>query len=156
MAVALVSTGVQFPDSTIQTTAASSGGMTLISTVSVPGSSSGVSVTGISSYKSIIITTVSVSLTASQRLYAALSTDNGASYSSAVQFTEYATPTYGFIQFFNTNTGANKPYLQVDRTGQDTNYVTVPSAGAVNAIQLSVGGFGAFFSSGTILIYGMS
>lgn len=87
MAVTLVSTGVQFPDSSIQTTAATAGTMTLISTTT---STSGTTVvfTGLtSSYRSyqLVFSNVSSdynSVTANVGTYlvAQLSNNNGASY----------------------------------------------------------------------------
>ena len=61
MAVSLVSTGVQFPDSTIQTTAAGASGLTLLSTVTASSSSTVDIETGIgSSYDFYLITVTNV------------------------------------------------------------------------------------------------
>lgn len=61
MATSLVSTGVQFPDSTIQTTAAGASGLTLLSTVTASSSSTVNIETGIgSSYDFYLITVTNV------------------------------------------------------------------------------------------------
>lgn len=154
MAVALVSTGVQFPDSTIQTTAASSGGMTLISTVACNTGTTDIVVSGIASYKSIIIVTSNVVISGSQRVSVGLSVDNGSTYGSQENWTSIGGAVNGFIQFFSTNAGTSKPYTSM-YPGSATALDYTTSSGAVNALRLRAGG-GLTFSSGTILIYGIN
>lgn len=82
MAVSLVSTGVQFPDSSIQTTAASASPMVFISSTIVTSSTASVSFTGLSNstYAYYIIEFSNVFSTSEDVMRAVFSDDNGATY----------------------------------------------------------------------------
>lgn len=102
MAVSLVSTGVQFPDSSIQTTAATAGSMTLISTATSTSGTT-VSFTGLTTtYKKyqIVYNGLRNSASASGATYARLglrfSTNNGSSYISTSNYS------YSVSYFDNT------------------------------------------------------
>ena len=104
MAVSLVSTGVQFPDSTIQTTAAAGGAsvLTLISTTVLPGSATTLTITtGISTtytkYKIVFQGFRGTNDNPPQmRFYAGGSIDTTSNYGSC-----------GYIQVGATNTASN-------------------------------------------------
>lgn len=83
MATSLVSTGVQFPDSSIQTTAAGASPITLITTTTASAASE-VAFTGLSStYVKYIIELTNVSSSVNNtNLYIRTSTNNGSSYDS--------------------------------------------------------------------------
>ena len=92
MPTSLVSTGVQFPDSTIQTTAASASTVTLVSTATSTSGTT-VSFTGLSTtYKKYQVVyngvrcNASASFATSARLGLRFSTDNGSSYLSAARY----------------------------------------------------------------------
>ena len=156
MPTSLLSTGVQFPDSTIQTTAAS-GGMALISTVNITSGAYNIYVTGIASYKSIILITETVVGIGNgpEKLYVSLSTDNGTSYGSSVEWSKSAYSVSGFIQFFDTDAvSTEKPFVMMHQDSQRVLYTNVPSAGAVNAIRIISGT--SEWISGTIFIYGVN
>lgn len=82
MAVSLVSTGVQFPDSTIQTTAAGGGTVVFISSTILSSSTASVAFTGLSNsvYAYYILQFNGVYMSGGDILYIHFSSDNGASY----------------------------------------------------------------------------
>ncbi len=81
MATSLVSTGVQFPDSTIQTTAAGASGLTLLSTVTASGASQA-DFTGLSSTAYMYYQLIGKNILPSTQMTLELlvSTNNGSSF----------------------------------------------------------------------------
>lgn len=122
MAVSLVSTGVQFPDSTIQTTAAGASGLTLISTTTSAGGANTFDITtGFSStYDDYIIIGENITLgdrsnaAAYMRIYAGGSVITSGTYNrvnlygigspGVIRGTNDSIPT--FIDFYNTSVGS--------------------------------------------------
>ena len=82
MATSLVSTGVQFPDSTIQTTAAGGGTVVFISSTTISSSTASVAFTGLSNstYSYYILEFSNLYLTSDDTLTIRLSSDNGSTY----------------------------------------------------------------------------
>ena len=84
MAVSLISTGVQFPDNSIQTTAAGASAMVLAATATASSSSEIVFNNLSSSYRAYMLEYDSLYLsTANQNLLMTISTNNGSSYLTA-------------------------------------------------------------------------
>lgn len=122
MSVSLVSTGVQFPDSTIQTTAAGASGLTLISTTTSAGGSGTFDITtGFSStYDDYIIIGENITLggrssdTQYLRVYTNGTLQTGYAYNyvnlfgigSASTFRSYNTQVATFVDFYDTSVGS--------------------------------------------------
>lgn len=124
MATSLVSTGVQFPDSTIQTTAAGAGGLTLISSTSIsPGSSAANFLSSFSStYDDYIVYIDDYKPSANSNLYLQFATGGSADTGS----------NYGFVVLgANSTFGGTPGYIaQNSDTQINMNYgVTVGTAG---------------------------
>lgn len=84
MAVSLISTGVQFPDNSIQTTAAGASAMVLAATATASNSSAIVFNNLSNSYRAYMLEYDSVYLSsANQNLLMTISTNNGSSYLTA-------------------------------------------------------------------------
>lgn len=83
MAVSLVSTGVQFPDSTIQTTAAGASAFTLVATKTANGSSSSLSWTGLSGSNQYFFVLNNLLFSASDTLVVTFGTGSGPTYISS-------------------------------------------------------------------------
>ena len=83
MAVSLISTGVQFPDATIQTTAAGASGLVYVSQV-VASNSSTVDFTGLTAYDNylVIFSKVFPDTPSIINFYMRTSTNNGSTYAS--------------------------------------------------------------------------
>lgn len=164
MAVSLVSTGVQFPDSTIQTTAAGASGLTLISTTTASGSPSQVNITsGFSStYNDYLIIFENVRLTGVSssgglmRIYIGGSVKTSSDYAfqqvvaqSAVGINRVAgiDSVYSFVDIFDT-VGIGSGQLLLTNTNATDNlytgnyqfFATNPSASGGN--NFSLGSFG--------------
>lgn len=136
-----------------------SGGLTLITTLVPTAGASSVTLTNISSYKSLLIMTDSgVALSSAVTLRIALSSDNGSTYGSVTAFTSAnATNPYGYIQFFRTdNSSSNKPYFTI--TGSSTaSYARVASpTGTVNALEITPNSGATFSGGGNIFVYGIN
>lgn len=158
MAVALVSTGVQFPDSTIQTTAASSGGMTLISTLSPSGVNT-INATSLTSSKQFIIV-INLTLAGTDTVTLELSVDNGSTWGDLFNTTNNSSTPKGVANVYNTNINATKVRTaslgsNLENFGVETN-ATV-NAGTVNAMRFRTTNGSSFnFTGGNIWIYGMN
>lgn len=132
-----------------------SGGMTLLATLTPTSGSTSASVTGLSSYKSIVAITNAISVSATAILYIELSINNGSSYAGTLGFTNNSTIPTGFVQYFSTDAGTNGiPYVNNNATGSVVDKLSFLS-GAINAIRVRTFS-GQTFSSGSILIYGMN
>ena len=151
MPTSLVSTGVQFPDNSIQTTAASAGGMTLIGTGNI---NANLTFTSIPSYKMIVIICSNAYTNGGWNF--GYSTNNGSSYTDTgtISGMNNSFPTSVVCTMYNTNITATKfvTYVGAFGTGTETrsNYV---SAGVVNAIRLN---FGGFLGGGLVYVYGVN
>jgi hypothetical protein len=130
MPTSLISTGVQFPDNSIQTTAAGAAALTFISSTTA-SSSATVSFTGLATYDQFIIALSDVKLASGNTFRLLFSTDNGATYLS----TSYFFSTTGAI----TNAG------NVNNGGASAAQILLNSAqpiSATNSISGNVNLFG--------------
>jgi hypothetical protein len=137
MAVGLVSTGIQFPDSTIQTTAAGGGsGLTYISQVVASGSAT-VSFTGLTAYDNymVIFSKVFPDTTSTTYFTMLTSTNNGSSYAttSYKYSVIYGNQTNGSIS--GRSSGDNNTYINLSADNLDAD---VPSSQVSGQIVLNL------------------
>lgn len=134
-------------------TTLTSGGLTLLTTVTPTGVGT-FAATSLTSSKEIIIVIDSIVLDGAAFLNFALSANNGSSYGSDVRFTTSGVVPIGQAQIYRTGTsGITKPYYSIYTAsflnGSDA------TTGVVNAIRISTS-TGNLFTGGSVLFYGMN
>lgn len=135
----------------------STGGLTLITTLTPANLATTASVTSVSSYKSIMVVTSGFTLSTTGGLNFAVSSNNGSTYSDNVTFTNTngSTPS-GFVQVFRTNeSSANKGGFVVNGTSPGGVNITSVT-GVINAVRIAITTAATFTGTGTIAIYGMN
>jgi hypothetical protein len=134
-----------------------SGGLTLLATLTPSPGTNQVSVTGLSSYKSIIGITNGIILSGSAVLQAQISSNNGSTYSTAFQISSTAGVSQtGYFQIFRADaSSSNKPYFaQGSSSTFSVNTVTTVT-GVINAVLVKPNGT-TFTGVGNIYIYGLN
>jgi hypothetical protein len=130
-----------------------SGGLTLLATLTPTSGGASVSVTGLSSYKSIIGITNGITINSSSSLLSQISSDNGATYSSTFQIsssTALIAPR-GYFQIYRTDaSSSNKPYFSAFTVDTVTTVT-----GVINAVLVKPNGT-TFTGVGNIYIYGLN
>jgi len=122
MATSVTSTGITFPDSTTQTTAASGSAMSLISTQTVSSATSAVSWTGLSGYdKYFLIFESVVPVNSSQSLTMTLGYGAGPTYLSSG---------YKYAGAFNWNSNLSSMYTFNGGNVNLSNYYNLGSTGS--------------------------
>jgi len=130
-------------------------GLTLLATLTPTNGTSAVSVTGLSSYKSIIIISNGITTNSGTYLKFQISSDNGSTYSNGAYFTDAASPSYGVAQIYRTdNSSSTKPFFSVSALSQYASAITTIT-GVVNAVQIVPNSL-TFAGAGNIYIYGMN
>lgn len=160
MATSLVSTGVQFPDSTIQTTAATAGSMTLLGTLAT---TSGPTVTlsglNLTTYKQVICVVKAVRISASSQVslldpaasysLQISSTASSSAYQDGIITIDLGTGVYVGIMY---NASINTPPFYTGATSNGFGGLTTFSTSSTTvAFQANAGNFNA----GSILVYGV-
>jgi hypothetical protein len=133
------------------------GGLTLLATLSPTANAASVSITGLSSYKSIIGITQGIVITASAVLQAQISSDNGSNYSTAFQISSTAATTIsGYFQIYKTDdSNSNKPYASQASSGGFTSNRVTTVTGVINAVLVKPNAT-TFTGVGDVYIYGMN
>jgi hypothetical protein len=130
-------------------------GLTLAATLTLINGVGTYVVTGLPSYKSIIITMPLSTFSSASAGRFALSSDNGSTYGTITLFTNGSTTIAGFVQLFQTDaSSAVKPYIYIYTSSNGAaSYSSV--TGTVNAISISFSS-ATFTSGGPVYIYGMN
>lgn len=135
-------------------------GMSLLATLNPANGVSSVSATNLAPCKSLLIIIDNIGISSlGYPLLAALSSDNGGSYSASanVQFAQNInSQPSGMLQFTKTDTAAaNKPWFAV-WVGAGNSGVVTDTTGIINAIKISNSGSAKFNGTGAIYIYGIN
>jgi hypothetical protein len=169
MATSLVSTGVQFPDSTIQTTAATASAPSatvFISSTIVASSTASVAFTGLSNstYAYYVLEFTNLYFTSNDSLLIQLSSDNGASYATGgyngtvvwggagVGQTAYTNASYIVIggiaqQVGNTTTNTCAGFIEIHNAGVEGGIFTFNTGNkATNNVTSAQSGAGGLLS----------
>jgi hypothetical protein len=147
-------------DGTTWTTAAFTGGMTLITTLNPSAGTTSITASSIPTvYQSLIVTSGPISTSSTSQLQFSLSDDNGSSYDwGPIDFSLQSTTLKGYAQFFQTDITAIKSAFTV-KGDNSCSVETASSFGAVNNIKIELSqAFGSATFSGSanrFFIYGV-
>ncbi len=142
---------------------------------STPGAVTFVNFIGLAGYKEILILLDGVSITGSEKRYLLVSIDNGANFLNGVADYKIVAPngtlsnsSFGSYPLNESNASAaltcwvqialfdrtcSKIVYNSQKAGAAQEYMVIPTANALNAIQIAVGG-GFNFAGGTIFVFG--
>jgi len=143
-------------DSTNWQLITSQGGMTLLATITPVNGAATASATGLAPSKSIIVITESLTFSTSNSLLAAISSNNGSTYSSqSILLTNSSTTPSGYIEIFRTDaSSSNKAFIAVQAGGGGSAGAVTDVTGVINAIRISAST--TFTGNGRIFIYGIN
>ena len=137
--------------------AASSGGsgLTLIATLVTASPATAISITGLSSYKSILGMNDGFAPLYGGYLSVGISSNNGSSYPFSINFGVLDYPSLsGYFQFFRTDSSSSNKPVFYSFDGQMSTAVCASVTGTINAVRIS--GSGAMPNGGKFYLYGMN
>ncbi len=147
-------------DGTTWTSAASSGGLTLIATLSPTSGTSSITASSIAAYKVLYLVASPLSFSAQDNLVAYFSADNGSTYPNNILLSASGTAPNGILTIFGANLSVTKTMLQQQSniSGQILGgYITqVGPSAPINNIKVQLNSSTFSGSSNRIYIYGLN
>jgi hypothetical protein len=138
----------------------STGGMTLLATVTPASGVTFVNITGLASSKQIVVFGNAFTISSASTLRLKISVDNGSTFPGLLTIfsNSSTTPTVGIANIYNANINASKKSINFINTGGNI-YLETNSgltAGTINAVRVETDGTATFTGTGTFYVYGIN
>lgn len=136
-------------------TPATSGGMTLLASLTPSNGATTATVTSLANSKSFLIVTSGVSVSPNSVLTVSVSSDNGSTFGAKVVFGSSSSAPYGIVTIYSTNISGAVKMLGGQQAFGSTIASETGVTGVINALQFAAN-TNTFTGTGTIYIYGMN